>query len=61
MRAAWKPIEPLTRGFYVNAMTEDMYARVDTNYGPNYARLRELKAKFDPENVFRTNVNITPK
>jgi FAD/FMN-containing dehydrogenase len=30
-------------------------------YGPNYARLRELKAKYDPENFFRRNVNIAPK
>lgn len=30
-------------------------------YGPNYARLRELKTKYDPENFFHTNVNIPPK
>jgi len=30
-------------------------------YGPNYARLRELKTKYDPDNFFHTNVNIRPR
>jgi FAD/FMN-containing dehydrogenase len=30
-------------------------------YGPNYSRLRDLKAKYDPENFFHTNVNIRPR
>jgi FAD/FMN-containing dehydrogenase len=30
-------------------------------YGPNYGRLRDLKAKYDPENFFHTNVNIRPR
>jgi FAD/FMN-containing dehydrogenase len=29
-------------------------------YGPNLERLRQLKAKYDRENVFRHNVNIKP-
>lgn len=29
-------------------------------YGPNYRRLRELKAKFDPDNFFHMNQNIKP-
>jgi len=60
VRAAWKPIEPITRGFYVNSMTEDQYAKVDANYGPNYARLAQLKRKYDPGNQFRLNANVVP-
>jgi len=29
-------------------------------YGPNYARLRNIKKQYDPDNFFRLNVNIKP-
>jgi FAD/FMN-containing dehydrogenase len=29
-------------------------------YGPNLPRLRKIKAQFDPENVFRLNLNVPP-
>jgi hypothetical protein len=60
VRSAWKRIEPLTNGFYVNAMVDDEYARVAANYGPNYPRLQQLKRKYDPGNLFRLNANVLP-
>ena len=47
-------------GAYINFVPGDEGDRVQANYGPNFERLRELKAKFDPGNVFHHNQNITP-
>jgi FAD/FMN-containing dehydrogenase len=49
-----------TGGVYVNFMPEDETDRVGSAYGANYERLAELKQRFDPENLFRTNQNIRP-
>ena len=49
-----------TGGVYVNFMTDDEGDRVKAAYGPNYDRLRSLKRKFDPTNLFRTNQNLRP-
>jgi FAD/FMN-containing dehydrogenase len=45
-------------GAYVNFMTGDESARVASAYGGNYARLQEIKRKYDPDNMFRNNQNI---
>jgi FAD/FMN-containing dehydrogenase len=47
-------------GAYVNFMTEDEGGRVAAAYGDNYPRLREIKRKYDPDNVFHLNQNIKP-
>jgi FAD/FMN-containing dehydrogenase len=45
---------------YVNFLTEDENARIGAAYGPNYERLAQVKARYDPQNLFRRNVNIKP-
>jgi FAD/FMN-containing dehydrogenase len=45
---------------YVNFMPEDEKDRVPAAFGPNYTRLTSVKAKYDPRNLFRMNLNIQP-
>lgn len=49
-----------TGGGYVNFMTGDEAARVASAYGENYERLREVKRRYDPDNLFRMNHNVEP-
>ena len=45
---------------YMNILGADEGDRIAEAYGSNYARLAEVKRKFDPLNVFRVNQNIAP-
>jgi len=47
-------------GVYINFLNEDEVDRIAEAYGPNYARLKEIKAQYDPDNLFRSNQNIRP-
>ncbi len=47
-------------GAYVNFMMEEGQERVKASYGDNYNRLAAIKAKYDPNNLFRVNQNIKP-
>jgi FAD/FMN-containing dehydrogenase len=48
-------------GVYINFLNEDEVDRIADAYGPNYRRLKEIKAKYDPDNLFRANQNIQPQ
>jgi FAD/FMN-containing dehydrogenase len=41
-------------------MMEEGQDRVKASYRDNYERLAGIKAKYDPENLFRVNQNIKP-
>jgi hypothetical protein len=45
---------------YVNYLEADAADPAGVAYGPNLPRLRQIKAKYDPENFFRQNVNVLP-
>jgi FAD/FMN-containing dehydrogenase len=48
-------------GRYVNYLDDDEPGDpAAAAYGPNYRRLREIKAKYDPYNFFHMNQNIRP-
>ena len=48
-------------GAYINFMMEEGQERVQASYRDNYDRLSEIKAKYDPNNLFKVNQNIRPK
>jgi FAD/FMN-containing dehydrogenase len=57
-----RDIERYTNGgVYLNFIGSEGQDRIRAAYGPEkYARMAGIKARFDPENVFRGNQNIEP-
>jgi hypothetical protein len=50
-----------TGGTYINFLTQDEGPeRTEAALGKGLMRLSEIKTKWDPENMFRTNRNIKP-
>jgi FAD/FMN-containing dehydrogenase len=61
-RKTYSEMEPfVASGRYVNYLGDDETGDpIAAAYGPNYQRLREIKAKYDPSNFFHVNQNIRP-
>jgi FAD/FMN-containing dehydrogenase len=63
-RAFWERMKPHSDHgrIYLNfpGLGEEGEELVRRSYGANFARLGEIKRKYDPRNVFRFNQNIKP-
>ena len=60
VQATRDSLQAFANGVYVNQLGDTSDQLVRAAYGPNYARLMEIKKKYDPENVLRLNQNIKP-
>ena len=57
----WKLLQPYSGGrMYANYMSTEGDPASRAAYGGNYSRLVSIKRRYDPDNVFRRNLNIQP-
>jgi FAD/FMN-containing dehydrogenase len=61
-RAAFQDMQPFARGTYLNfpGFMEDADRLLQGAYDANYGRLRTIKGKYDPDNLFQGALNIAP-
>ena len=61
VRNFWSSLEPCHTSVYVNFLMEEGEERIRQAYGARkYDRLKALKRRYDPDNLFRLNQNIRP-
>jgi hypothetical protein len=60
LRNYWSGLERFTNGYYTNETADEAQGVIDDNYQGNLGRMREIKKKFDPMNLFRLNANVKP-
>ena len=60
-KGTYQALRPLlSRGRYVNYLSDDDSSAVSDAYGPNLDRLTQVKKRYDPANRFHLNHNIEP-
>jgi len=60
IRSLYDKISHLRTGYYINFLETEGEGPIRECYGDNFARLVELKRKYDPANTFRFNQNLKP-
>jgi len=60
LRNYWSGLERFTNGYYTNETADEAQGVIDDNYQGNLGRMREIKKKYDPMNLFRLNANVKP-
>lgn len=53
-------LRPFTKGSYVNVPDSDIPNFAQEYYGKNYKKLRKIKAKYDPDNLFTYELQAIP-
>ena len=57
----WFALRPHSRGVYANFLSDEDQSELEGAYGGRLERLEDLKGRWDPENVFHLNANISPR
>jgi FAD/FMN-containing dehydrogenase len=60
IKGYWPKLQRYTDGYYTNETFDEGQRVLDDNYQGNLPRLREVKRKYDPGNLFRLNANVLP-
>lgn len=60
VRKTRRKLQPYIVGSYINVPDQGIKNSGPVYYGTNYPRLRRVKAKYDPKNVFRNPQSIHP-
>ncbi|WP_211749216.1 FAD-binding oxidoreductase [Paenibacillus sp. Marseille-Q4541] len=60
VRNTRKKLQPYIVGSYINVPDQGIKNSGKVYYGANFPRLRRVKAKYDPKNVFRNPQSIPP-